>query len=117
MGYLLQNFKKAIIQNCDPNEPTPPGGQPCRAEIQWYGVRDVGLRDVCSNVRLWGMQCEIDRQAELSKLPERSNKTPADISELVLDERLDLKFSRGSSPKIAKFLNMINYPPKWLGLI
>jgi hypothetical protein len=56
---LLQNFKCTIIQNHDPNELTPAGGRPCRAEICWYGATDAGLRDIRPNVRLWGMQCEI----------------------------------------------------------
>jgi len=59
MGYLLQNFKRAIIQNRDPNEPAPAGGRPCRAEIRCYGATGADLRDVHSNVRLWGMQYEI----------------------------------------------------------
>ena len=87
MRYLLQNFKKTIIKNHDPNEPTPPGGQPCRAEIRRYRASDAGLRGACSNVKLWGMQCEIACHAQLSKMPEHLNKTPTEISELVLDER------------------------------
>ena len=94
VGYLLQNFKKAIVQNRDPNEVPPEGGRPCRAEIRWYGATDAGLRDVRSNVRLWGLKCEIDRHAELTAMPMHKNKTATEISEIVLAERWDLKKRR-----------------------
>ena len=81
VGYLLQNFKKSIVQNTDlkaifrkaneddesNNEAISAPGRPSRAEVCWYGGTDDGLRDVRGNVRLWGLQCEIDRHAELSK--------------------------------------------------
>ena len=66
LGYLLQNFKKAIIQNNNPGETVPEGGRPCRAEIRWCGATDAGLRDVRDNVRLWGLDDEIKHHAELS---------------------------------------------------
>ena len=91
MGYLLQNFKRAIIQNRNPDEPTPAGGRPCRGEIRWYGATDAGLRDVRSNVRLWGMQCEIARHAELSNMPNHAGKSATKISEIVLNEGWDVK--------------------------
>ena len=61
-GYLLQNLKKSIIQNRDPKDEVPNGGRPCRAEVRWYGATNAGLRDVRDNIRLWGLQCEIDRK-------------------------------------------------------
>lgn len=92
IGYLLQNFKLAIIQDVNPADKTPEGGRPCRAEIRWYGASDVGLRDVRDNVRLWGLKVEIDRHAELTaQFPEKS---PTDISEMVLAERWDLKLRK-----------------------
>mmetsp|Transcript_41361 Transcript_41361/g.86823 ORF Transcript_41361/g.86823 Transcript_41361/m.86823 type:complete len:197 (+) Transcript_41361:1400-1990(+) len=94
VGYPLQNFKKAIIQNNIPSDNDIPGGRPCRAEIRWYGATDTGLRDVRANVRLWGLRCEIDRHAELSGMEENKDKSAVEISEMVLAERWDLKMRR-----------------------
>ena len=91
IGYLMQNFKKAIIQNKDPHEADPTGGRPCRAEIRWYGATDTGLRDVRDNIRLWGLQCEIERFDELVAMEEHKNKSAIEIADLILDERWDLK--------------------------
>jgi len=91
MGYLLQNFKKAVIQNHDASESTASSGHPCRTEICWYGATDADLRDVCSNVRLWSMRSKIACHAELSEMPEHDGKTATDISEMVLDGQWDLK--------------------------
>ena len=91
IGYLLQNFKKSIIQNRDPLEFVEEEGRPCRAEVRWYGATDAGLRDVRGNVRLWGLQCEIERHAELTAMAEHANKSAIEISEMVLAERWDLK--------------------------
>ena len=91
IGYLMQNFKKAIIQNKDPHEAAPTGGRPCRAEIRWYGATDTGLRDVRDNIRLWGLQCEIERFDELVAMEEHKNKSAIEIADLILDERWDLK--------------------------
>ena len=91
MGYLLQNFKKAIIQNRDPSTPTPSGGRPCRAKIHWHGATDARLRDFRSNIRLWGMKGEIARHAELTKMPKHVGKTATEISEMVLDKQWGLK--------------------------
>ena len=91
IAYLLQNFKKSIIQNRDVDKTAPDKGRPCRVEVRWYGATDSGLRDVRDNVRLWGMKSEIDLHAKLSSMDEHKNKTSVEISELVLSERLDLK--------------------------
>ena len=47
--------------------------------------------DVCDNVRLWGVQYEIKRHEYLSIREENKNKTRIEISEMVLNERWDLK--------------------------
>jgi hypothetical protein len=94
VGYLLQNFKKAIIQRRDPNEKSPAGGRPCRAEIRWYGGTDAGLVDVRADVEKWGMKCEIQRHAELAAKDENKWKSKLEISEMVLAERWDLKKRR-----------------------
>ena len=73
-GYLLQNFKKAIIQNCKATTVEQQGGRPCRVEIRWCGATDVGLRDVRDNVNLWGLQCETDRHAELTAMEQHKEK-------------------------------------------
>lgn len=73
IGFLIQNFKKAIIQNRDPGE-VAGHDRPCRAEIRWYGAFDVGLRDVRPLVKMWGLKCEIKRHAELSAM----DKIPTD---------------------------------------
>lgn len=90
IGYLLQNFKKAIVQNRDPNDPVVKD-RPCRAEVRWYGATDTGLRDVRDNVRLWGMKCQRDRHAELSSDPAHKGKSPTEISEMVLSEQWHVK--------------------------
>jgi hypothetical protein len=101
IGYLLQNFKKAIIQNNEPcntaledesgdeSEVEDEVERPCRAEIRWYGehgATDAGLRDVRDNVRLWGLKCEIQRHAELSAMEENKGKSAIEISDIVLME-------------------------------
>ena len=105
IGYLLQNFKCAVIQN---RVPVLPGsnvddadvdgvsddGRPCRGEIRWYGATDNGLRDVRDNICLWGMNCEIKRHQELSGKEENKNKSPIEISEMILNERWDLNMRR-----------------------
>ena len=75
IGYLMQNFKKAIIQNRDPHKAATLGGRPCRAEIRWYSATDASLRNVCNNIRLWGLQCEIERFSELVAMEEHKNKS------------------------------------------
>ena len=69
----------------------PEGGRPCRAEIRWCGATDAGLRDVRDNVRLWGLECEIKHHTELSRMAEHRDKSPTEISGMVLDARWDLK--------------------------
>ena len=74
LGYLLQNFKKAIVQRRDPRESEPTCGHPCRGEICWCGATDAGLRDVRDNVQLWGLKCQIRRHAELTAMEENQEK-------------------------------------------
>ena len=70
---------------------TQGNGRPCRGEVRWYGATDDGLRDVRGDIRLWGLKSEIELHKKLSAMEEHRNKTPTEISELVLAERLDLK--------------------------
>ncbi|EJK76704.1 hypothetical protein THAOC_01519, partial [Thalassiosira oceanica] len=42
-------------------------------------------------LRLWGLDCEIKRHAELSEMEEHEGKTAIEISEMVIKERWDLK--------------------------
>ena len=86
----MQNFKKAIIQNRDPHKAATLGGRPCRAEIRWYRATYTGLRDVRNNIRLWGLQCEIERFDELVAMEEHKNKLAIEIADLILDELWDL---------------------------
>ena len=86
IGYLLQNFKKAIVQNKDPWHSAPEGGWPCRAEIQWYGTTDAGLWDVWGNVRLWGLKSKIEQHTELLAMDANKDRSPTEISEMVLSE-------------------------------
>jgi len=90
IGYLMQNFKRAIIQNDDPGSKPPANGCPCRAEIRWYGGTDAGLKDVRNNVRLWGLKSEIERHRTLRAMEEHKHKSATEISELILGERLHL---------------------------
>ena len=94
IGFLIQNFKKALVQNVHPGAKKPDGGRPCRAEVRWYGATDTGLVNVVGDVRLWGLQCEIKLNEELSKMEENKNKSPEEISEMVLARRLDLKMRK-----------------------
>ena len=95
VGYLLQNFKKLIIQNRLPDENQhSDGGRPCRAEVRWYEATDDGLRDVWGNICLWGLKSKIDLHERMSTTDEHKNKTAIEISELVFAERLDLKNCR-----------------------
>ncbi|KAL7537895.1 hypothetical protein ACHAXR_008145 [Thalassiosira sp. AJA248-18] len=90
IGYFMQNFKCAMIQNRDPDVPdTIENVRPCRAEIRWYGATDIGLRDVRDNIRLWGLDCEIKLHRELSLMESNKNKSPTEISEMVLEKGLD----------------------------
>ena len=97
MGYLLQNFKCAIIQRRDPTAEEnymPEGGRPCKAEIRLYGATDAGLRDVRALTHAWAMPCEKKRHKELSDMVEHKDKDVKEISKMVLDERLDLQMRR-----------------------
>ena len=83
VGYLLQNFKKSIIQNRDPKDEVPVGGRPCQAEVRWCGAMDAVLRDVWDNIYLWGLECEIEHHTELSAMDTHKKKTPIKISDIV----------------------------------
>ncbi len=96
VGFLLQNFKKAFIQNRNPDigvdgDTDNEQGRPCRAEIRWYGTTDAGLTDYRGSVGLWGLKCEKDRFAKLQQMEEHKDKSEIDIGEMVLQERWDLK--------------------------
>ena len=94
ISYLLQNFRKAIVQNRDPSDANPDGGRPCRAEIRWYGATDEGLIDVRDDIRLWGLECEKQRMKELLEMNEYKNKTKIELADIILSERWDLKMRR-----------------------
>ena len=98
IGYLLQNFKKAIIQNNYPRSDTPYVGLPARGEIRWYGEQSgatvAGLMNLLADVQHWGLQCEVDRHAKLMAMEEHRGKTRELIRKIVLSERWDLKMRR-----------------------
>jgi hypothetical protein len=95
IGYLLQNFKLGMIQNNNYDTESSTGnGRPCRAEIRWYGASDAGLRDVRDQPHLWGLQCEIDLHEQMSALEEHKDKSPIEISELILAQRHDLRLRK-----------------------
>lgn len=96
IGYLMQNFKKAVIQNNNYAANGAGDRRPCRAAIRWYGRTDAGLRDVRGDVHLWGLDCEIELHKKLSAMAmdAHKDKTPIEISELVLAQRLDLKMRK-----------------------
>ena len=110
IGYLLQNFKCAIIQNREPDapggkvmdDPDVDDGRPCRVEIRWYGATYTGLRYVRDNVNLWGLNCEIKRHKELSDENENKNKSPVEIIEMVLNERWDLRMRKELYQRVHK---------------
>ena len=87
IGYLMQNFKKAIIQTRDSEPSSDTSGRPCRAEIRWYGGTDKGLSDVRNNVRLWGLRSEIQKHSELSA--QYPDETPLQISQRVMKDNID----------------------------
>ena len=60
--------------------------------MRWYGGKDDGLVNVLSDVRLWGMQCEIERHAEFSTA--NPGKSALEIREMVLSEDWPLKCKR-----------------------
>ena len=95
IGYLMQNFSKPIIQNhnyASDGQYDNGLGRPCRGEIRIYGATDAGLRDMRPVVHLWGSKCEIDLHRQLSV--EHQNKAPVDISEMVYNQRLEVKLRR-----------------------
>ena len=94
IGYLLQNFKKPIVQRIGGKSKNKKSskGRCCRGEVRWYGGKDDGLVDVRPNIRLWGMQSEINRHAELTEL--HPGKSALEISEMVLAEDWPLKIRK-----------------------
>ncbi len=92
IGFLLQNFKPPIIQHINPDDVSDTQeGRACRAEIRWHGATCPGLSDVRGSINLWGYKCEIERHKELSEMEEHKDKSVVEISEMVLNERWDLK--------------------------
>jgi len=92
IGFLLQNFKTPFIQNRNPDSVSDAQeGRPCRAEIRWHGATDAGLSDVRGSIHLWGYKCEIERHKQLSMMDKHKDKSVVEISEMVLNERWDLK--------------------------
>ena len=93
IGFLLQNFKKPLIQNNNPDSKLDASakGVPCRAEVRWHGATCAGLSDVRGSIYKWGLNCEIERHGKLHKTEEHRDKSMVEISEMVLSERWDLK--------------------------
>uniref|UniRef100_A0A7S2PD48 DDE Tnp4 domain-containing protein n=1 Tax=Skeletonema marinoi TaxID=267567 RepID=A0A7S2PD48_9STRA len=93
IGFLMQNFKKPLIQNNNPDSKLDERakGVPCRAEVRWYGATCAGLSDVRGSIYKWGLNCEIERHSELQKMEAHKDKSMVEISEMVLSERWDLK--------------------------
>ena len=56
-----------------------------RAEVRWYGGKHDSLVNLRVDVRLWGMQCEIDHHSDLSTA--HLGQSALQISEMVLAER------------------------------
>ena len=54
------------------------------AEIRWHGATDAGLVNTRPSIRLWGMRSEIKLHEELSAIEDYKNKTPTQISKVVL---------------------------------
>jgi hypothetical protein len=69
-------------------------GHPCRGEIRWYGATDVGLRDYRPDVHTWGMKDEIALHKQLSSTREHKDKSPTEISEMVLAKNMDLELRK-----------------------
>lgn len=80
--FLLQNFKYGFTQgrsgSCE--------GQPCKAEIRWYGATEDGLFDAWSQPKWWAMQTELCQWKELQA--KHKNLSDTKISELVLCENI-----------------------------
>ena len=53
---------------------------------------DAGLRDMRSHVHMWGSKCEIESHRQLSA--EHQDTAPVDISEMVFNQRLEVKLRR-----------------------
>ena len=85
IGYLLQNFKKPIVQHRGGESKKSSKGLCSRAEVRWYGGKHDSLVNLRVDVRLWGMQCEIDHHSDLSTA--HLGQSALQISEMVLAER------------------------------
>jgi len=57
-----------------------------QGQERWYGDTDAGLRNVPDNIRLWGLEYEIQRHAKFSAMDTHKNKTSIEISDIVLSE-------------------------------
>ena len=90
IGFLLQNFKKDIIQRRDASNSASKKGRPCRGAVRWCGRTDDGLVNIRGEVHCWGIKCEIEHHAQLSAMPENRGKSREEISDMVLDHRWDL---------------------------
>jgi hypothetical protein len=90
IGFLLQNFKKPIIQHVNPDS-KPDGNIPCRAEVRWGGAECPGLIDIRGHVHKWGLKDEIKRFAELQSMDRHKDKSKIEIGEMVLSECWDKK--------------------------
>ena len=77
---MLQTLKKLIVQHRGDESKKSSKGRCSRTEVRWCG-KDDSFVDVHANVRLWGMQYEIDRHAELSTA--HLGKSALEISEMV----------------------------------
>ena len=86
-----QNFKKPIIQRRDPRDAIPEDERASRGEVRWGGATDSGLRDVRGDVRLWGLDIEVKRHAEIWAMHENKHLSAVEISEKVFDEEWPLK--------------------------
>jgi hypothetical protein len=96
IGYFMQNFKRAIIQNHNycVGESNTNVGRPCRAAVRWCGANDAGLRDVRGDIHLWGLKEEIRMHKELSAKAEHEHKDKIQISEMILEKRVDLQMRK-----------------------
>lgn len=90
IGFLLQNFKKPLVQHVNPDLKNLKG-IPCRAAVRWGGAECPGLVDIRGHVRKWGLTCEKERFAELKGMGHHKDKSDIEIGEMVLSECWDKK--------------------------
>ena len=91
IGYLLKNSKKAIIQHWDPSNSTLVGVRPNRLEVPWYGGTNDGLVGVRGNMFRWAQQWEKVWHSTILVKADHTDKTPLEISKMVLAEQWDEK--------------------------